>query len=384
MRQLQNSCMFKRKTLIPASAIILLILCSSTQYSSAPPSGYTGVNGSTCASCHGGFPINSAGGGVVVTGLPTGSYVPGQSYPISVTVSHSASDRARWGFALAAKNALGQAAGTFTTTNPNTTLIGSTEIGHNSAVVTSLSSSYTYTGMSWTAPLNPSANDLNLKFYSVGVAANNNGGSSGDYVYSSLINSSFTVLPVLLTSFSANVENNSNVILKWKTANEQNSDFFLIERSQDGQTFTAIDRVAAAGNSGLPRNYIFTDKNPKVGRQSKIVYRLKQVDKDQNYFYSEIVSVRLTTSKIFMEALTPNVIRTSESTIVRVSVPSPTLFNIILTDVTGKKVFSTRYYAQDGYNSIAIPSSAYNNASGTYFIYIQSGDFRQTERLIVQ
>lgn len=376
--------MFKRKKLFPTSAIILLILCSSTQFSSAPPSGYTGVNGSTCANCHGGFPTNIAGGGVVVTGLPTGSYVPGQSYPISVTVNHSASDRARWGFALAAKNALGQAAGTFTTTNPNTTLIGSTEIGHNSAVVTSPSSSYTYTGMSWTAPLNPSANDLNLKFYSVGVAANSNGGSSGDYVYSSLINSSFTVLPVLLISFSANVEKNSSVILKWQTANEHNSDFFLIERSQDGQTFTAIDSVAAAGNSGLPRNYIFTDKNPKVGGQSKIVYRLKQVDKDQNYFYSEMVSVKLSTSKIFMDALTPNVVRKSESTIVRVFVPSPTLFNVILTDVTGKKVFSTRYNAQEGYNSIIIPSSVYNNAPGTYFIYVQAGDFRQTERLIVQ
>jgi len=376
--------MFKRKILFPVCAFILFIFCSSTQFSSAPPSGYTGVNGYSCANCHGGFPTNSAGGGVVITGLPTGSYIPGQSYPISVTISHGASNRARWGFALAAKNALGQTAGTFTTTNPNTTIIGSTEIGHNSAVVTSPSSSYTYTGMSWTAPLNPTANDLNLKFYSVGVAANSNGGSSGDYVYTSLINSSFTILPVLLTSFTANVENNTNVILKWQTANEQNSDFFLIERSIDGQTFKAIDKVAAAGNSALPRNYIFTDKNPKVGGQSKIVYRLKQVDKDQNYFYSEFVSVKLKTSKISMDALAPNVIRKSESTYVRVTVPSSTLFRIILTDATGKKVYSTTYNAQEGYNNIAIPASAYNKGVGTYFINVQGGDFSQTERLIVQ
>jgi hypothetical protein len=60
------------------------------------------------------------------------------------------------------------------------------------------------------------------------------------------------------------------------------------------------------------------------------------------------------------------------------------LFHIILTDGTGKKVFSTSYKAQEGYNSIAIPSSAYTNAAGTYFIHAQGGDFRQTERLIVQ
>jgi len=383
MKQLQTIYMFKSKMVFLSSALILIILCSSTQFSSAPLSGYTGANGNTCANCHGGFPTNAAGGGVTVTGLPTGSYIPGQTYPISVTIGHGASNRARWGFALAARNALGVAAGTFTTTNPNTRIIGSAEIGHNSAVVTSLSSSYTYTGMSWTAPTNPSANDLNLKFYSVGVAANSNGGSSGDYVYTSLINGSFTVLPVLLTSFTANVEKNSNVILKWQTANEQNSDFFLIERSLDGQTFNTVDRVSAAGNSALPRNYTYTDKNPKAGLQSKIIYRLKQVDKDQNYFYSEMVSVKLSTSKISMDALAPNVVRKTESTIVRVFVPSPKLFNIILTDVTGKKVFSTRYNAQEGNNYITIPSSAYNNA-GTYFIYVQGGEFRQTERLIVQ
>ena len=376
--------MFKRKILFPICAFILFIFCSSTQFSSAPPSGYTGVNGYSCVNCHGGFPTNSAGGGVAITGLPTGSYTPGQSYPISVTVSHGASNRARWGFALTAKNALGQAAGTFTTTNPNTTIIGTTEIGHNSAVVTSPSSSYTYTGMSWTAPLNPTANDLNLKFYSVGVAANSNGGSSGDYIYTSLINSSYTILPVLLTSFSATVEKNSSVILKWQTANEQNSDYFQIERSEDGQTFKSIDRVVAAGNSALPRNYTFTDKSPKVGGQSKIVYRLKQVDIDQNYFYSEIVSVKLSTSKISMYTLAPNVVRKSESTFVSLSVPRTTLFYISVTDGTGKKVYSTRYNAQEGNNKISIPASAYNKAAGTYFISVQAGEFRQTERLIVQ
>lgn len=373
-----------KKILLPLCAFIVLVFCSSTQFSSVPPSGYTGVNGYTCANCHGGFPTNSAGGGVTVTGLPTGSYTPGQSYPISVTISHGASNRARWGFALEARNAVGQAAGTFTTTNPNTTLIGLAEIAHNSAVVSSLSSSYTYTGMRWVAPLNPSVSDLNLKFYSVGVAANSNGSSSGDYVYTSLINSSFTVLPVLLTSFSAKVENNSSVKLQWQTANEQNSDFFIIERSQNGQTFESIDQVNAAGNSSLPRNYAFTDKNPSVGTQSKIIYRLKQVDKDQSYFYSDMVSVKLITSKISMEALVPNVVKKSQSTSVRISVPSSTLFQIVLTDGLGKKVFSTRYYAQEGYNSINIPASAYNNAAGTYFLYVQGGDFRKTERLIVQ
>jgi hypothetical protein len=50
----------------------------------------------------------------------------------------------------------------------------------------------------------------------------------------------------------------------------------------------------------------------------------------------------------------------------------------------GKKVFSTRYNAREGYNKITIPASAYNKGAGTYFINVQGGDFSQTERLIVQ
>jgi hypothetical protein len=376
--------MLQKKMLLLASGFILLILCSSTQFSSVPPSGYTGVNGNTCANCHAGSTLNSAGGGVTVTGLPTGSYIPGQSYPISVTISHGASNRARWGFALAARNATGQAAGTFSTTNPNTTIIGAAEIGHNGAVVTSLSSSYTYTGLRWIAPSNPSANDLNLKFYSVGVAANSNGSSSGDFVYTSLINSSFTVLPVVLTSFSANTEKNASVELQWQTANEQNSDLFIIERSQDGQIFKSIDQVAAAGNSSLPRMYKYTDKNLIVGEQSKLFYRLKQVDKDQNYFYSDVISVKMSGSKIFMEAPMPNLVKKDESTAFRIFTPSSTVFQILLTDASGKIVFTNQFKASSGFNRISIPSTAYNKAAGTYFLYVKGGMLRQTERLIVQ
>jgi hypothetical protein len=376
--------MLQKKIFFIAGAFIILILCSSTQFSSAPPSGYTGVNGYTCANCHAGFPVNSAGGGVTVTGLPTGSYVPGQSYPISVTISHGASNRARWGFALAAKNAIGQAAGTFTTTNPNTTLIGSAEIGHNAAVVTSLSSSYTYTGLRWIAPTNPSANDLNLKFYSVGVAANSNGSSSGDYVYSNLINSSFTTLPVLLTHFSANAGKNYNVDLHWETANELNSKHFIIERSTDGLSFKAIDQVTAAGNSSLPRNYSYSDKTPPSVGNGTIIYRLKQVDNDENFFYSDVVSTKLNMPKIFMGAPIPNVLKKDQSTSLRVFVPSATMFQILLTDASGKKVFTTKYKANEGFNNITIATSGYNLATGTYFLYIQGGEIRQTERIMIQ
>jgi hypothetical protein len=378
------STMRKSITLILTSAFVIFFFSSSTQFSSAPPSGYSGVNGYTCANCHAGSPVNIGGGAVTITGLPTGSYTPGRAYPISITISHGTSNRSRWGFSLAARNGVGQAAGTFITTNPNTTLIGAAEIGHNAAVVTPLSSSYTYSGIQWVAPSTPSTNDLNIKFYSVGLAANGNGGSGGDNVYSNLINTTFTTLPVILTSFDAKAGKNNSVELSWETALEQNSKVFVIERSTDGRFFQPIEQIDAAGNSAFPRRYFFTDLNPSSTGNTTRIYRLKQIDNDQNYTYSKLVSIKLNPPKIFIGKLIPNVIKRDESTSLTIFAPTPSLYQIMLTDALGRKLYSTHYKANSGFNSIPIKTASYHLGTGTYYLNIQAGENSQTERLVVQ
>lgn len=175
-----------RYTLIIAIAFITQ---ASVLWSAQPPSGYTGAGpaglggGPTCVDCHSSFALNSGGGSVSLVGFP-GYYIAGQTYNISVKITHGANDRRRWGFAMKAVNSNGQQVGTFGTTNPNIIVSGD-EITHNSAPVTSLSGSYTFANITWTAPASPTAADQTVTFYFSGNAANNSLDNTGDYIYNS-------------------------------------------------------------------------------------------------------------------------------------------------------------------------------------------------------
>ncbi|MFT4665462.1 MAG: hypothetical protein ACI9RM_000967 [Ulvibacter sp.] len=97
------------------------------------------------------------------------------------------------------------------------------------------------------------------------------------------------MLPVELVDFEAE-EKNENVYLNWSTATEINNDYFLIEHSIDGKQFEKIERVDGVGNSVLINHYNFIHKGPVNGVN---YYRLRQVDYDGRFEYSDIVSVKL-------------------------------------------------------------------------------------------
>lgn len=109
-------------------------------------------------------------------------------------------------------------------------------------------------------------------------------------------------LPVELISFTG-TKQAEEVLLKWVTASEKNSDYFVVEKSTDGINFTAIGNVSAAGNSNKILNYSLTDKTPWIGEN---YYRLKQVDKDGTYEYSGIVHVEFYATKSFVNNIHPN------------------------------------------------------------------------------
>lgn len=97
-----------------------------------------------------------------------------------------------------------------------------------------------------------------------------------------------TVLPIELVSFDANASGNGNEI-HWQTLSEINNDYFVLETSKDARNFEAIANVDGAGNSNELLSYYFIDQNPIA---SVAYYRLKQVDFDGKFSYSDIVSVR--------------------------------------------------------------------------------------------
>lgn len=94
-------------------------------------------------------------------------------------------------------------------------------------------------------------------------------------------------LPVELVSFTATKLDNS-VELNWQTASEKNTDNFVIEKSKDALTWLPVTKVPAAQNSTVMKNYRALDPELSVGIS---YYRLKMVDKDQTYSYSQTEAI---------------------------------------------------------------------------------------------
>jgi hypothetical protein len=97
-----------------------------------------------------------------------------------------------------------------------------------------------------------------------------------------------TILPVELTSFTGSYFANS-AQLKWSTATEVNNKGFEIERSVGNSEFTTIAFIKGAGTTTSNQSYSYTDEN--LLTNTNYSYRLKQVDYNGMYSYSDIVEL---------------------------------------------------------------------------------------------
>jgi Leucine-rich repeat (LRR) protein len=122
--------------------------------------------------------------------------------------------------------------------------------------------------------------DAASAYWQVSFAVN---GFSGFFVSS--INTA--LLPIKLVSFTGKRQENL-VVLQWTTASEINTRYFELQRSPDGNAFTAIATLVAAGNSNANVNYNYHDN---AGNAALYYYRLKTVDADGKFFYSKVVKI---------------------------------------------------------------------------------------------
>ena len=103
------------------------------------------------------------------------------------------------------------------------------------------------------------------------------------------------ITPVELTSFKASTVN-GNVNLTWATATETNNKGFQVERkSADGQ-YQNVAFVNGHGTTTQPEQYTYMDQNVAQGHYT---YRLKQMDFDGSYKYSNAVEVDVTTPAVY-------------------------------------------------------------------------------------
>ncbi len=98
-------------------------------------------------------------------------------------------------------------------------------------------------------------------------------------------------LPLVWLSFTA-TKQNSNSLLQWATAQEQNTKDFTVQHSTDGTSWNSLTTMPAAGNSNSIRNYSYVHTNPVKGNN---YYRILQTDADNKYSYSEVRTVKFAT-----------------------------------------------------------------------------------------
>ena len=191
------------------------------------------------------------------------------------------------------------------------------------------------------------------------------------------IDPSNTPLPVELTTFTANYTN-KEVKLSWKTATEINNFGFDIEKKIEGGDWTKIGFVKGNGNSNSPKQYLFSDEALFGGSQFK--YRLKQIDNDGQFEYSDAVEVLVVPDNFELSQNFPNPF--NPSTKFRFSIPVETKLRINIYNMLGEFIITAAEgeYAPGFYEA---EFNAVNLPSGVYIYRIKSAEFVHTRKMML-
>ncbi|MCC7533431.1 MAG: T9SS type A sorting domain-containing protein, partial [Bacteroidia bacterium] len=188
-------------------------------------------------------------------------------------------------------------------------------------------------------------------------------------------------LPVKLTNFTAR-KNRLDAVLNWTTAQERNSSHFVVERSFNRVQFTAVGRVAAAGNTTARSNYNFTDEQVGgIAKNQTVYYRLKIVDLDGRVEYSPIASVRFEEATRTAVNVFPNPFQSD--VMVQINALSNTNATISVFDIMGKKVAEFVESVVEGDNAIAL-SKLNSLTNGVYFVKVNMDGNEVVTKLIKQ
>ena len=182
-----------------------------------------------------------------------------------------------------------------------------------------------------------------------------------------------SVIPVELTSFTASVIG-SDVKLLWETASELNNSGFSIERKYSNTEFMEVGFVPGFGTTTEPKSYSFSDHNLLNGVYS---YRLKQIDFDGTFTYSDEVEVEVIAPASFsLDQNYPNPFNPSTRISFSLAVDSKVSLKIF--DVLGQEVASlVNQNLTQGIHTYDFNASGIN--SGVYFYKIEATGVNGTE-----
>lgn len=221
-------------------------------------------------------------------------------------------------------------------------------------------------------------------FSDVSVPGNITGGNPGFNPNFSILSggpfhSQYVPLPVELSAFTASLFTN-NVTLSWSTASETNNRGFEIEQSYNGSVFASIGFVAGRGNSAELNKYNFSASDLAIGKYS---FRLKQIDFDGSFSYSNPVEVEISSlpTEFAISQNYPNPF--NPSTNIKFTVRENGLTSLKVFNAVGEEVATL-------FNSLAETGQVYEAnfdasslSSGVYFYRLQQAGSMITKKMIL-
>jgi hypothetical protein len=193
-------------------------------------------------------------------------------------------------------------------------------------------------------------------------------------------------VPVELTSFAAQL-NGKDVELSWTTATETNNSGFEIQKKvvTDGKNaeWKNAGFVKGMGTVSAPQTYSYTDEIGDL-TQAVVKYRLKQIDFDGTFEFSNIVEIEIVPGEFTLKQNYPNPF--NPSTTIEYALPSESLVNIAVYNLLGQKVAElVNETQQAGYYTLNWNAS--NIASGVYIYRMEAtgknGNFIENKRMIL-
>jgi hypothetical protein len=173
-------------------------------------------------------------------------------------------------------------------------------------------------------------------------------------------------LPVQLITFEGRAAGN-DAVLNWTTASEINSEVFEVERSTDAVNFEYVTSVTARGNSNSRTEYTTTDAGA-LANNAIMYYRLKQVDKDGSFSYSNVVRVSNLSLNNSTVTVYPNPFN-GEFNLGIYSTQAGTAQATVV-DLQGRTVMNFAWHVQEGANSLPVDASE-QLQKGVYFVRVQ-------------
>jgi photosystem II stability/assembly factor-like uncharacterized protein len=226
-------------------------------------------------------------------------------------------------------------------------------------------------GNNWTHYNEVTQNELT----SISFANENTGWFAG--MNGTMFKYKIDIVPVELISFNANIDKDQ-VQLNWQTATEINNYGFEIERYSVSEEWINIGFVEGHGNSSSPNSYIYSDRN--IVDQNNLKYRLKQLDFNGNYKYSNEIEVEIFPGEFNLEQNYPNPF--NPSTKIKYSVRQPSSVTIKVFNVVGAEI-ETLVNEEMPAGSFEITWNAVNLPSGVYFYQFKAGSFIDTKKMVL-